>query len=88
MIDVRKFDSLGHANHGWLDARHHFSFANYHDPGRMGWGRIRVWNDDKIGARSGFPAASPPRHGDRDLRSHRGDHARGFDGQQGPDGCG
>ena len=46
MIDIRKFDSLGHADHGWLDARHHFSFANYHDPARMGWGRIRVWNDD------------------------------------------
>jgi redox-sensitive bicupin YhaK (pirin superfamily) len=42
MIDIRKFDSLGHADHGWLDARHHFSFANYHDPKRMGWGRIRV----------------------------------------------
>src|SRR5207302_1498359 len=45
MIDIRPFNSLGHANHGWLDARHHFSFANYHDPKRMGWGRIRVWID-------------------------------------------
>src|SRR4028119_597705 len=48
MIDIRPFASLGHADHGWLDARHHFSFANYYDPARMGWGRIRVWNDDKI----------------------------------------
>src|SRR5205085_7933128 len=55
MIDVRKFDSLGHADHGWLNARHHFSFANYYDPSRMGWGRIRVWNDDEIGAQRGFP---------------------------------
>ena len=55
MIDIRPFRSLGHANHGWLNARHHFSFANYHDPSRMGWGAIRVWNDDEIGARSGFP---------------------------------
>ncbi len=55
MIDIRKFESLGHADHGWLDARHHFSFANYHDPARMGWGRIRVWNDDQIAAKSGFP---------------------------------
>jgi len=62
MIDVRKFDTLGHANHGWLDAHHHFSFANYHDPSRMGWGRIRVWNDDTIAARSGFPP-----HGHRDM---------------------
>jgi redox-sensitive bicupin YhaK (pirin superfamily) len=64
MIDIRKFDSLGHANHGWLDARHHFSFANYHDPKRMGWGRIRVWNDDKIAAKSGFP---PHPHRDMEI---------------------
>jgi len=55
MIDIRPFSSLGHADHGWLDARHHFSFASYYDPSRMGWGRIRVWNDDKIAAQSGFP---------------------------------
>jgi redox-sensitive bicupin YhaK (pirin superfamily) len=55
-IEKRAFDSLGHANHGWLNARHHFSFANYYDPARMGWGAIRVWNDDEIGANSGFPA--------------------------------
>jgi quercetin 2,3-dioxygenase len=64
MIDIRKFDSLGHANHGWLDARHHFSFANYYDPNRMGWGRIRVWNDDKIAAKSGFP---PHPHRDMEI---------------------
>ena len=64
MIDIRKFDSLGHADHGWLDARHHFSFANYHDPKRMGWGRIRVWNDDKIAAKSGFP---PHPHRDMEI---------------------
>ncbi|NUT00904.1 MAG: pirin family protein [Sphingomonas sp.] len=64
MIDIRKFASLGHADHGWLDARHHFSFANYHDPDRMGWGRIRVWNDDKIAARSGFP---PHPHRDMEI---------------------
>lgn len=55
MIDVRPFATLGAADHGWLDARHHFSFANYRDPERMGWGAIRVWNDDTIAARSGFP---------------------------------
>jgi len=64
MIDIRKFDSLGHADHGWLDARHHFSFANYYDPNRMGWGRIRVWNDDRIAAKSGFP---PHRHRDMEI---------------------
>src|SRR3954471_19744646 len=55
-IDRRAFDSLGHADHGWLNARHHFSFADYHDPKRMCWGAIRVWNDDEIGPNSGFPA--------------------------------
>jgi redox-sensitive bicupin YhaK (pirin superfamily) len=64
MIDIRKFDSLGHADHGWLNARHHFSFADYYDPSRMGWGRIRVWNDDTIGARSGFP---PHPHRDMEI---------------------
>lgn len=55
MIDVRPFSSLGGADHGWLKARHHFSFANYYDPNRMSWGRLRVWNDDEIAAKSGFP---------------------------------
>ncbi len=64
MIDIRPFASLGHADHGWLDARHHFSFADYYDPGRMGWGRIRVWNDDKIAAKSGFP---PHPHRDMEI---------------------
>ena len=64
MIDIRKFDSLGHANHGWLDARHHFSFANYHDPKRMGWGALRVWNDDAIAAQAGFP---PHPHRDMEI---------------------
>ena len=64
MIDIRTFNSLGHANHGWLDAHHHFSFANYYDPARMGWGRIRVLNDDTIGARSGFP---PHPHRDMEI---------------------
>lgn len=55
MIERRPFASLGGADHGWLKARHHFSFANYYDPGRMGWGPIRVWNDDEIAPQSGFP---------------------------------
>ncbi len=64
IADVRPFASLGHANHGWLNARHHFSFASYLDRGRMGWGAIRVWNDDEIGARSGFP---PHPHRDMEI---------------------
>ena len=64
MIDIRPFATLGHADHGWLDARHHFSFANYQDPERMGWGSIRVWNDDTIAAQSGFP---PHPHRDMEI---------------------
>jgi redox-sensitive bicupin YhaK (pirin superfamily) len=64
MIDVRPFASLGNADHGWLNARHHFSFADYYDPARMSWGAIRVWNDDEIAARSGFP---PHPHSDMEI---------------------
>jgi redox-sensitive bicupin YhaK (pirin superfamily) len=64
MIEIRPLRSLGHADHGWLDARHHFSFAGYHDPARMGWGAIRVWNDDAIAPRSGFP---PHPHRDMEI---------------------
>ena len=56
MIDKRPFAGLGGADHGWLKAKHHFSFANYHDPKRMGWGALRVWNDDEIAPNTGFPA--------------------------------
>ena len=53
MIDVRPFSSMGHANHGWLDARHHFRFADYHNPSRMGYmvpapGRVAMRDPDRI----------------------------------------
>ena len=64
MIELRPFKSLGAANHGWLDARHHFSFADYHDPARTNWGQLRVWNDDAIAPKSGFP---PHPHRDMEI---------------------
>jgi redox-sensitive bicupin YhaK (pirin superfamily) len=64
MIELRPFNTLGAANHGWLDARHHFSFASYHDPARVHWGALRVWNDDAIAPKSGFPTHS---HSDMEI---------------------
>ena len=64
VIELRPFATLGAANHGWLDAHHHFSFADYHDPARTQWGALRVWNDDAIAARSGFP---PHPHRDMEI---------------------
>ncbi|MFZ5704817.1 MAG: pirin family protein [Pseudomonadota bacterium] len=64
MIDIRPFSTLGGANHGWLDAKHHFSFAGYHDEQRMNWGDLRVWNDDTIAPRTGFP---PHPHRDMEI---------------------
>ncbi len=58
MINVTPLENIGEANHGWLHARHHFSFAEYHDPSRMGLGPLRVWNDDMIKAGGGFPMHS------------------------------
>jgi len=64
MINLRPFNSLGGAHHGWLDAKHHFSFADYYDPDRMAWGALRVWNDDTISPKSGFP---PHGHADMEI---------------------
>ncbi|MFN7264854.1 MAG: pirin family protein [Phenylobacterium sp.] len=64
MIDLRPFDTLGGADHGWLNARHHFSFSSYQDPARMNWGALRVWNDDVIQPKTGFP---PHPHQDMEI---------------------
>lgn len=55
MIERRPFATLGAADHGWLKARHHFSFADYYDPQRSGFGDLLVWNDDEIAPGTGFP---------------------------------
>jgi redox-sensitive bicupin YhaK (pirin superfamily) len=64
MIERRPFDRLGGADHGWLQAKHHFSFAGYQDARRMGWGALRVWNDDTIAPQTGFP---PHPHADMEI---------------------
>ena len=56
MIELRPFEQLGGARYDWLETKHHFSFADYFDPMRMGWGSLRVWNDDEIAPGTGFPA--------------------------------
>jgi redox-sensitive bicupin YhaK (pirin superfamily) len=72
MILHKPFETLGGADHGWLKARHHFSFAGYHDPRNMNWGSLRVWNDDEIAANSGFP---PHPHADMEIITYVRDGA-------------
>lgn len=72
MIDRRPFDKLGGADHGWLNAKHHFSFASYYDPSNMNWGALRVWNDDEIAPNTGFP---PHPHSDMEIITYVRDGA-------------
>jgi redox-sensitive bicupin YhaK (pirin superfamily) len=62
MIQIRKSDQRGHFDHGWLDTRHTFSFADYHDPQQMGFGSLRVINEDQVVPGRGFGT-----HGHRDM---------------------
>lgn len=64
MLKIYTYESLGHADHGWLDARHHFSFADYRNPQRVHFGNLRVINDDIIAGKQGFP---PHPHQDMEI---------------------
>src|SRR3974377_163115 len=80
MIELRSFKGLGGADHGWLQAKHHFSFGSYYDSKRKQWGALRVWNDDEIAPNTGFP---PHPHANMEIITYVRDGAFTHQGSRG-----
>ena len=85
MIELRPFAKLGGADHGWLKAKHHFSFGSHYDPDNMGHGSLAGVERRRDRAEHRLSRPSPRQHGNHHLCPRRRDHAPGLARQQGPD---
>ena len=71
MIEIRKSEGRGRTHMGWLDSRHSFSFGQYYDPAHMGFGPLRVINEDRVAPGAGLPVPLPRQYGDYLIRARR-----------------
>ena len=81
MLEIRRSQDRGQADHGWLKSQHSFSFAGYFDPAHVEFGVLRVINEDRVAPGGGVRHASAPGHGDRELCAFGRARAQGLHGQ-------